>query len=121
LGTHHHLSPAATRTLACAAGVIPAVLDSTGRVLDLGRRTRTATPGQRLALTLQQSGTCGIETCDRPTTWADAHHWRQRWTDGGKTDLDDLVLLCRRHHTLTHLPGRTLHPQPNGRYHIRRT
>ncbi len=121
LGSAHQLSPSASRTLACTAGIIPAVLDGDSRVLDLGRRARTATPGQRLALTVQQSGTCGIEHCDRPTTWADAHHWRRRWTDGGRTDLTDLVLLCRRHHTLTHLPGRTLTRQPGGRFRIQRT
>ena len=121
LGSHHQLSPGAARKLACAAGVIPAVLDGNGKVLDLGRRARTATTAQRLALTVQQAGSCGIEHCGRPTAWADAHHWRQRWTDGGRTDLADMVLLCARHHTLTHLPGRTLHPQPHGRYRILRT
>ena len=121
LGSNHQLSPGAARKLACAAGVIPAVLDGDGKVLDLGRRARTATTAQRLALTVQQAGSCGIEHCDRPTTWADAHHWRQRWTDGGRTDLADLVLLCARHHTLTHLPGRTLRPWPGGRFRIQRT
>jgi hypothetical protein len=121
LGSHHQLSPAVVRRLACASGVVPAVLDGNSRVLDLGRRARTASPPQRLALTVQQGGTCGVEHCDRPTTWADAHHWRQRWTDGGRTDVTDLVLLCRRHHTLAHLPGRVLTPQAGGRYRIQRT
>jgi len=121
LGTRHQLSPGAARRLACTAGVVPAVLDTEGRVLDLGRRARIATPSQRLALNLQQGGTCGVERCDRPTTWADAHHWRRRWADGGRTDLADLVLLRRRHHTLAHLPGRTLTPRPGGRYRIQRT
>jgi hypothetical protein len=70
---------------------------------------------------VQQHGTCGIDHCDRPTTWADAHHATQRWTDGGHTNHNDLVLLCRRHHTLTHQPGRTLTKHPNGRYRIQRT
>jgi hypothetical protein len=120
LGTRHQLSPGAARRLACAAGVIPGVLDGRSQVLDLGRRSRTATPAQRLALALNQDGSCGIETCDRPTSWADAHHWKRRWTDGGKTDLDGLVLLCRRHHTLAHLPGRTLVPRPGNRFRIQR-
>ena len=121
LGSTHQLSPGAARRLACAAGVLPAVLDGDSHVLDLGRRTRLATRPQRLALTVQQSGTCGIEHCDRPTTWADAHHWRHRWTDGAPTDLADLVLLCSRHHTLTHLPDRHLDRRPGGRFRIRRT
>lgn len=52
----------------------------------------------------------------------DAHHLTRR-ADGGPTTLDNLVLLCRRHHVLWHL-GKTrldhLHvpwihpPQPRG-------
>ncbi len=121
LGTSHQLSPAAARRLACAAGVLPAVLGTACQVLDLGRRARTASTSQRVALTVQQQGTCGVEHCDRPAAWGDAHHWKQRWVDGGRTDLADLVLVCARHHTLAHLPGRTLVPQPGGRYRILRT
>ena len=121
LGSTHQLSPGAARRLACSAGVVPAVLDGGSHVLDLGRRARTATRHQCLALTVQQTGVCGVEHCDRPTTWADAHHWKRRWTDGGNTDLAELVLLCTRHHTLVHLPGRHLATVPGGRYRIQRT
>jgi hypothetical protein len=121
LGSEHQLSPAAARKLACSAGVLPAILGADSAVLDLGRRSRTATAAQRTALTVQQHGTCGIESCDRPTTWADAHHWKRRWTDGGRTDLADLVLICSRHHTVAHLPGRALARQASGRYRILRT
>src|SRR5699024_12417211 len=31
----------------------------------------------------------------------DAHHIRP-WSQGGATDLDNLILLCRRHHTVVH-------------------
>ena len=120
LGSHHQLSPAAARKLACAAGVLPAVLGTDSHVLDLGRRARTATASQRVALTVQQHGTCGIEHCDRPAAWGDAHHWKQRWADGGRTDLPGLVLVCSRHHTLAHLPGRTLTRRPGGRFRILR-
>jgi hypothetical protein len=27
------------------------------------------------------------------------------WADGGRTDLDNLILLCHHHHTLTHEAG----------------
>ena len=76
------LSPAAARRLACTAGIVPAVLGSDGQVLDQGRRARTATKAQRLALTVQQGGVCGIEHCGAPAAWCDAHHWRGRWVDG---------------------------------------
>ena len=114
------LSPAAARRLACTAGVVPAVLGTDGRVLDHGRRARTATKAQRLALTVQQAGACGIEHCGAPAAWCDAHHWRGRWADGATTDLDDLVLICPRHHTLAHLPGRHLERVATGRFVLRR-
>ncbi len=114
------LSPAAARRLACTAGVVPTVLGTDGVVLDQGRRARAATKAQRLALTVQQDGVCGIDHCDTPATFCDAHHWRGRWTDGATTNLDDLVLICPRHHTLAHLPGRHLERVGTDRYRIRR-
>ena len=121
LGSNTLLSPTATRRLACAAGVVPAVLGTDGQVLDHGRRARTATKAQRLALAVQQDGVCGIERCGAPAAWCDAHHWRGRWADGATTNLDDLVLICPRHHTLAHLPGRHLERLATGRFALRRT
>jgi hypothetical protein len=120
LGTSTEVSPEAVRRLSCAAGVIPASLDGKGRVLDLGRRSRLATSAQRLAKLIEQDGLCAIEACDRPASWADAHHWKQRWADGGTTNLDDLILICPRHHTMAHLPGRSVRPVDDGRYRIHR-
>jgi HNH endonuclease len=34
----------------------------------------------------------------------DAHHIRH-WADGGQTDIDNLVQLCRHHHRLLHEGG----------------
>jgi hypothetical protein len=73
----NQLSPAAVRPLACDAGIIPAVLGSTGQILDLGRTARTATPAQRRALAIRDGG-CGLfnvngPSCDRPPGWTDAH------------------------------------------------
>ena len=119
-GTNVDISGAGARRMACAAGVIPAVLDGEGRVLDLGRRSRLASPAQRLAKLIEQQGLCAIEHCDRPASWADAHHWKKRWVDGGKTDLDDLIMICPRHHTLAHLPQRTVTRTEGGRYRIHR-
>ena len=106
--------------MACAAGVIPAVLGRKSQVLDLGRRSRYASPAQRLAKLIEQDGVCAIEHCDRPASWADAHHWKRRWVDGGRTDLRDLIMICPRHHTLAHLPGRTTTPVDGGKYRIHR-
>jgi HNH endonuclease len=72
-------------------------------VLDLGRSTRLVTPALRRALELRDRGCCG-PGCDRPPEWCDAHHL-VHWAQGGETNLDNLVLLCRRHHVLLHEGG----------------
>ena len=81
-------------------------------VLDLGRTTRLVTPSQRLALEVRDGG-CVFPGCARPPGWCDAHHLVS-WLDGGATDLDNLALLCRRHHRLHHHSGWTLHRDEDG-------
>jgi hypothetical protein len=44
---------------------------------------------------------CVRKGCGRPAAWCDAHHLVP-WEDGGLTDLNNLVLLCRRHHVMWH-------------------
>jgi hypothetical protein len=43
----------------------------------------------------------------------DAHHIRH-WANGGETSLDNLVLLCRRHHRLVHEGGFGAEPIADG-------
>jgi uncharacterized protein DUF222/HNH endonuclease len=95
--------PAETvRRMACDAKILPVVLGGAGQVLDAGRTRRTATGPLRRALHIRDQG-CTFPGCDRPPRWTDAHHVIA-WTDGGQTTLDNLVLLCRRHHRLIHHP-----------------
>jgi len=68
--------------------------------LDVGRAFRTATPAQRRALIARDRG-CIVPGCDCPPIWTDAHHV-QPWEHDGPTNLDNLVLVCRRHHTQIH-------------------
>lgn len=108
------IAPGDARRIACDAGIIPAVLGSPSQPLDLGRRVRLATAGQRAALALRDHG-CSFPGCDRPPGWCAAHHLIE-WADGGNSDLDNLALLCTRHHTIVHrdhLHGR-LQPGPDG-------
>ncbi len=67
---------------------------------DLGRKVRTAPVHLKKQLVLETQ-TCTIKGCVTPAKWCDAHHTKH-WIDGGPTSLDNLVLLCRRHHTITH-------------------
>jgi hypothetical protein len=114
------VSPGEARRLACGAGIIPAVLGGTSAVLDLGREQRLFNRAQRIALTLRDKG-CRAEGCDRPPSWTEAHHLTKPWSEGGKTDLADGILLCGHHHRLAHHPDYDQQRLPNGdlRYHRR--
>jgi hypothetical protein len=94
------LSAAQARRIACDAKVIPVVMGGDSEVLDLGRTKRTVSVAQRKALHARDRG-CSFPHCSRPPKWCDAHHLNH-WVDGGTTDLDNLILLCRRHHSLVH-------------------
>ncbi|WP_406082218.1 HNH endonuclease [Micromonospora zamorensis] len=95
-----HLTPETVRRLACDAAILPAVLNSTGQPLDLGRQRRLITGPLRRALVLRDRG-CAFPGCDRPPRWCDAHHIHH-WADGGPTNLNNAVLLCGHHHRHLH-------------------
>jgi hypothetical protein len=107
------LSATAVRRLACNAEIIPGVLGTKGEILDLGRAQRLVTAGLFLALVLRDQH-CAFPGCTRPPIACDAHHITH-WADGGTTSLDNLVLLCRRHHTITHHTPWTVHIDPHTR------
>lgn len=94
------VSAETARRMACEGGIIPAVLGSSGQVLDLGRRTRLATAAQRLALEARYGG-CAVPSCDAPFHWCHAHHI-DHWESGGPTDLSNLIPICTRHHRQVH-------------------
>ena len=98
--------PAETsKRLACDAQVVEVVEDKQGNVLDVGRKTRKIS--RKLALALgQRDGTCQFPGCGR-TRHLDTHHI-EHWSSGGETNLDNLYLTCRHHHTLVHEGGFTV-------------
>lgn len=100
LDTGARISAAQARRLACDARLLPAVLGGDGQVLDLGRSRRLITGPLRRALEARDGG-CSFPGCDRPPRWCHGHHIRS-WVDGGATNLDNSVLLCRYHHRIIH-------------------
>ena len=75
--------------------------------LSVGRATRTVPAHIRTALHLRDQG-CRFPGCDRPPAWTDGHHVIH-WADGGPTELENLVSLCRRHHRAVHEQGWRIH------------
>jgi len=91
------------RRLACDAAVTRVTLNADGQPLTVGRSARSIPPAMRRALVTRDGG-CRFPGCDRPPEWTDGHHVKH-WADGGETRLDNLVLLCRRHHRAVHEHG----------------
>ncbi len=97
------VSAATVRELACDGGVQVLTLGSNGEVLNLGRTQRLFSRQQRLALAAVDGG-CIWTGCHAPPSWCHAHHVEE-YADGGKTDIDNGVLLCPEHHHLLHASG----------------
>lgn len=93
--------PETARRLACDAAVIAMRSRGNGRI-DAGRRTRTIPPALRRVLE-RRDGCCRFPGCRRRHGLA-AHHVRH-WARGGRTDRDNLVLLCPFHHRAVHEGG----------------
>jgi Domain of unknown function (DUF222) len=87
--------------LACDSSVV-AISERNGRPVRVGRKTRTVPVSLRRALSTRDRG-CRFPGCENHR-FVDAHHVRH-WMRGGETALQNLLLLCRRHHVLVHEGG----------------
>lgn len=71
------------------------VFDRAGRPLWLGRNQRLANTAQRLAVAVRDGG---CFECGAPMHRCELHHIQEWHRDRGRTDVDNLVAVCRRHH-----------------------
>jgi hypothetical protein len=113
------ISAAQARRLACTAQIIPVVLGGDSEVLDLGRSERLFQPPQRKAMAVRDKR-CRTEGCTIPAAWCEAHHAKQPWAQGGRTDIADGVLLCPWHHHRAHDPRYDAQRLPDGDYRFHR-
>ena len=96
---------------ALRAGVLSPPAAAASLPLDVGKATDTIPPHLRRAVIVRDQ-TCRFPGCQQPAAACDIHHviWRTR---GGRTQLINLILLCRFHHLIViHQWGWTitLHP-----------
>jgi len=113
------LTAAQARRLACTAQIIPVVLGGSSEVLDLGRRSRLFSPGQRKAMAVRDKR-CRAEGCIVPAAWCEAHHAAKPWAQGGSTDIAGGVLLCSWHHHRAHDVRYDARRTPDGDYRFHR-
>ena len=102
--------------LALEANLLPSIFDTKSQQMWLGRKQRTASEAQRVALIARDQHCIG---CGANPLWCRAHHiiW---WSKNGPTDVDNLVLVCDDCHHKIHDHGWTVtqHPQ-TGKYQLK--
>ncbi|MFW6597874.1 DUF222 domain-containing protein [Propionibacteriaceae bacterium Y2011] len=102
---HGNVEGATARRLACSGVALGVIRAPDGEPLSLGRTKRLGTRAQRRALMVRDQH-CQFPGCRR-TRNLKVHHI-VHWLDGGRTDLDNLMLLCQHHHTAVHEGGLTI-------------
>ena len=85
--------------LLCLGRIRTVAYDADHHPLDVGRSRRVVTTRQLTALLLRDGG-CRHPGCSN-RRHLEAHHVLS-WLSGGRTSLDNLVLLCRAHHHALH-------------------
>jgi hypothetical protein len=105
------IEAATAQKLACDSPLLGAIIDKHGKVLALGRTRRLVSKAQRRALIIRDQ-MCQYPGCHQ-TRHLKAHHVLP-WALGGRTDLDNLVLLCQWHHTAVHEGGVTTTKDSDG-------
>ena len=102
--------------MACDASAVIMPHAADGSILDVGRKTRAIPPALGRALRARDRG-CRFPGCTGRR--CDAHHI-DHLADGGRTALDNLVLLCRRHHRAVHEEGFRVEVDAGGEVAFRR-
>jgi hypothetical protein len=90
------------KRLCCDGHAVIIGEDENGEPLNIGRKTRTVPTAIKRALSARDKG-CSFPGCHH-TRFVDAHHI-EHWSNGGETNLDNLMLLCSQHHKLVHEGG----------------
>ena len=104
------------RRLALEANLLPSIFDTKAQDMWLGRKQRTASEAQRVALIARDQHCIG---CGANPLWCRAHHiiW---WSKNGPTDVDNLVLVCDDCHHKIHDHGWQVYKHPTtGKYQLK--
>ncbi|MYA75274.1 MAG: DUF222 domain-containing protein [Acidimicrobiaceae bacterium] len=94
--------------LALEAEILPSILNTRAQNMWLGRKRRTASEAQRVALIARDQRCIG---CAATPLWCRAHHiiW---WSKDGPTDINNLALVCDECHHKIHDDGWEVYQHP---------
>ena len=98
--------------------MITVIEDTNGDPLSIGRKTRVIPPSMRRAL-VARDRCCQYPGCSHDR-YVEGHHI-VHWAHGGATRLDNLVLLCSRHHLQLHEFGERMQRTGNGTFTVARS
>ena len=101
--------------LGCDADIYGHIFGTDGVSLWHGRASRTVSPQQWRTLIARDRG-CVL--CAAAPAYCQAHHIIP-WLHRGPTDIENLVLLCTRHHHELHNHNQTLTQHPDKTWHTR--
>jgi hypothetical protein len=96
------ISAETVRRLACDATVMVALDDELGHTMYEGRARRFPSGSQRREV-MRRDRHCRFPGCAN-VTFTNVHHIKP-WGSGGRTDLENLVLMCQHHHYRLHSSG----------------
>jgi hypothetical protein len=96
------LTAEVARRIGCDARLLGCVDDADGNPLRLGRTKRVVSRALRRALLRRDRG-CRFPGCTH-SRWLHAHHMIH-WLDEGRTEIENLVMLCSKHHRAVHEHG----------------
>ncbi len=110
------LSGETFQRLACDCGVTIVKTANAGTPRAVGRPRRTLPPALWTALLTRDGGRCQFPGCNCRVFRA-AHH-TQHWSEGGPTNLHNLILVCTHQHERLHEGGFRVERQPDGTFHF---
>jgi len=96
---NQHIPASIANKLSCDASISLVIEDDNNNVVNIGRKTRIIPLAMKRALKMRDQG-CVFPGCCQ-TKWTDSHHIKH-WSEGGETSMNNLVTLCRYHHTQLH-------------------
>jgi len=91
------------KRLCCDSQVLVITEDEKGEPLSIGRKSRIVPVAMQRALRSRDSNCCTFPGCNNQR-FLHNHHVKH-WSNSGETNLENLMLLCTRHHTLVHEGG----------------
>ena len=91
------------KRLCCDGHAVVITEAEDGEPLSIGRKSRLIPKAIERAVRARDNDTCTFPGC-RNHRFLHCHHV-EHWSNGGETSVDNLLLLCTRHHALVHEGG----------------